>query len=348
MKHWHWIPLVFLAVALAAVVMAVPRLGGAPASAADPLTISLDMDTTNGGGPCAVIDSSTSHSGADPVSGPVYDVAICATGLYQGFPIGSFTFDVLYDDGLNEATEVANVAPALDDNPDANAGTTNWPDSLGALWACDNSGSGFPTGNTIAPGGDAFLACDGTAVGATFTLGDNEDHGVIAVIHFKAIAGSVIPDTLTIADSSYLAYASGQTMGECDPDSTLPMDCVGGTDNKTGAAQATATNTPTATPAPTRCPNDICPTSEPTRKAWTRTPTPTVTATPAPEEPPGPSEPPPPPPPTGGQLPQVVPPGTGSGPDGIPWASTAVWLLAAAGAVSVSLGGLYLRRARRR
>jgi hypothetical protein len=52
--------------------------------------------------------------------------------------------------------------------------------------------------------------------------------------------------------------------------------------------------------------------------------------------------------PTGGQLPQVVPPGTGSGPDGIAWASTAVWLLAAAGAVSVSLGGLYLRRARRR
>ena len=344
MTRWFWVMLALSAVVVA-VALAVARSGGQgdnQVSAADPLTVRLDMDTSDG--PCTDIDATADHA-----CGSTYKVAICATGLYMGFPIGSFTMDVTYDDTKNLGTEVANAAPALDDNPDANAGGTKWGDGLGLLWACDNGGSGYPTGNTIAPGGDAFIACDSTASGATTTLGDNEDHGVIAVIHFKAIAGSVIPDTLTIADSSYLAYASGQTMGECDPDSTLPMDCVGGTDNKTGAAQATATNTPTATPAPTRCPNDICPTSEPTRKAWTRTPTPTVTATPAPTEPSGPSEPQqPPPPPTGGQLPQVVPPGTGSGPDGIPWASTAVWLLAAAGAVSVSLGGLYLRRARRR
>ena len=158
MKHWHWIPLVFLAVALAAVVMAVPRLGGAPASAADPLTVSLDMDASAGdGGPCADIDSSTSHSGADPVSGPVYKVAICATGLYIGSPIGSFTFDVLYNDQWNTATEVADVAPAPDDNPDANAGTTKWGDSLGTGWTCDNLTLAYPRGTRTPQAGRAMV-----------------------------------------------------------------------------------------------------------------------------------------------------------------------------------------------
>ena len=359
MKHWHWIPLVFLAVALAAVVIAVPRLGGAPASAAPPdLTVSLDMDTTDGG-PCADIDASTSHTEADPVTGPVYDVAICVTGLYNDLPyaIGRFGFDVLYNDQWNKATEVTDTDTGLDDNPDANTGATTFGSSnlgSGSGWDCSGGGKAYPMGDknvATGPGnGDAFIDCQSLA--GPWTMGDDETDGVIAVIEFKAIAEG--NDTLTIALGGNLVYAnSAVVMGQCNPSQALPIDCFGGEDNKTGAT-AVPTNTPTDTPTATATPNcggEGQPACTPTRRPWTLTPTPTVTATPKPEEPSGPSEPqqpPPPPPPTGGQLPQVVPPGTGSGPDGIAWASTAVWLLVAAGAVSVSLGGLYLRRARRR
>jgi len=352
MKHWHWISLVFLAVVLAVVALAVPRLGGGPEKGAAqvPLVVSLDMDTSDG--PCTDIDASASHG-----TGETYDVAICATGLYNGpgFGIGSFQFDVLYNDSLNAGTEVADAGTALDDNPDANE--NEYGDGLGSGWACDNTSLAFPKGDKnplTGPGnGDAFIACN--SLTGPYTLGDNETAGVIAVIEFTAISGG--DDSLTIEALGYLAYPDASKMGTCLDGDDYPMACTGGTDNKTGS---TATPTPiTPTPTPTNTP--VCggaeqptctptPTRTATRKAWTYTPSPTATGTAAPSEPSGPSEPqqPPPPPPTGGQLPQVVPPGTGSGPDGIPWAGTAVWLLAAAGAVSVSLGGLYLRRARRR
>jgi hypothetical protein len=307
------------------------------------------MDITNGGGvPCAVIDDTANHDCES-----TYYVALCVEGLYIGYPVGSFTFDVLYDDLLNKVPDVANVKPALDDNPDGNVGGTTWPTGdigLGptAYWDCSANGASYPEGDiqpaTGDQNGDAYITCE--SGDGPWNLGDNETHGVLAVIEFRAIAEG--DDAMTIATSGYIANPDVSKYGECTGTS-YPMGCVGGVAHNEGEAVATNTPTPTATPAPTRCPNDICPTSEPTRKAWTKTPTPTVTATPAPTEPSGPSEPQqPPPPPTGGQLPQVVPPGTGSGPDGVPWASTAVWLLAAAGAVSVSLGGLYVRRVRRR
>jgi hypothetical protein len=43
-------------------------------------------------------------------------------------------------------------------------------------------------------------------------------------------------------------------------------------------------------------------------------------------------------------MPQVVPPGTGSGPaaEGMPWLTVLLWVMAGGGAVSVALGGLYV------
>jgi len=235
-----------VAVALAAALlgMRLIQTGANSPVYADALAVSLDMDISDG--PCTDIDATAPHA-----CGSTYKVAICATGLYSGYPVGSFTFDVTYDDTKNNGTEVANVAPALDDNPDASAGTTKWGDGLGVNWACDNSGSGFPTGNTPAAGGDAFLACDGTAVGATFLLGDNETAGVIATVELKAADCTVDQsDTIGIATTSYLAYSTGGTMGECDPDSGLKMDCIGGTVNLTAPE-------PTPTPAPPQPQCDI-------------------------------------------------------------------------------------------
>jgi len=344
MKRWHWIFLALSPFLVAAILLIPPRLGGGTeqVQANGGLSLSLDMDVTDGG-PCADIDDSAVHSVGDS-----YDVAVCIGGMSQA--IGSFYLIVTYDDTLNSSpNESCPSGDCFDANPDANAGTTTWGTSLGSGWDCNIFDLSPPQGDrNLATGpanGEAYLGC--WSLSGPYTFGDNETSGVLALISFTAIAGSPDPDTLSLADSSVSSY-QGVDIGVCG--GSPAMSCNGATDEKAGtpAPTATATWTPTATRTP--CPNGICPTNTPTPKAWTKTPTPPATGTPTPAEPGEPAQPPPPPPPppTGGQLPQVVPPATGSGPDGIPWASTAVWLLAAAGAFSVSLGGLYLRRARHR
>ena len=60
------------------------------------LYMALDMDLTNGSGPCdpAYIDDSATHD-----LGETYQVAICAGGLDTA--IGAFSATMLYDDTLN-------------------------------------------------------------------------------------------------------------------------------------------------------------------------------------------------------------------------------------------------------
>jgi len=292
MTRWFWTLLALSAVVIA-VALAVAQPGGQGNNqvyAAPPdLTVSLDMDaSTADGGPCADIDSSASHDSA----GANYTVAICVTGLYVGYPIGSFSFDVLYNDTLNAAPEVADSGTALDDNPDANAGVTFWGDGLGPGgeygWDCSNIGLAYPTGDkdpaSGAGHGDTFIACD--SLGGPWTLGDNETAGVIATIEFDPIAAGT--DNLTIKTTSYLAYPDTNKMGGCEPtDPYVPIDCVGGTDIKAGPTPTNTPATPTVTATPTPyCGGEgqpACPTSTATRKPWTITPTPvTPTPTPAP------------------------------------------------------------------
>jgi len=347
MKQWHWFGLGILALTLAVVFAAMPQLGGGSreASAQGGLTIALDMDT--GGGPCADIDSSTSHHGEPGAGGDTYTIGVCVSGLYEGFPIGVVSFDVIYNDILNTAPEVANSGNALDDNPDANAGSTTWGSSLGTGFDCSGGGLAFPKGDkdpaTGAGHGDAFLSCK-SATGP-WTLGDNETSGVLAVITFHANAAGT--DNLRITNG-LLGYSDATEMGTCNPTVTYEMDCNGGSDVKTGATapSPTPTSTPSATATP--CPNGICPTSTPTARALTATPAFTATATAAPGETTQPPAPPPPAPPSGGEQPQVTPPGTGSGPDGFPWNTALAALMAAIGAISITVGGLGLRRARHR
>jgi hypothetical protein len=295
----------------------------------------IDADATNGTAPCNPLDATnTVNVGAD------HEVAVCTVNEPEE-DVNAFAFTLTYNPLLNQCKTNPSCTSGgcLDDNPDANAGSTlgsgvpTSPD-LGTGWDC----TGFGTTQPSCSAGEAVVNC--LSVNGPYTSGGLSPFP-LAVVTFTVLAGGT--DTIvTLAPNVWSSVESG----ELNPVSvSAEVIKQGPTPANTATPTATATATPTATP----CPNGICPTSTPTPKAWTKTPTPTPTGTPAPSEPGEPAPPPPPPPPpTGGQLPQVVPPGTGSGPDGTPWASTAVWLLAAAGAVSASLGGVCLRRAGRR
>jgi hypothetical protein len=265
------------------------------------IIVSLDADTSDG--PCTDIDSSVSHA-----TGDIYSVAICAQDLYDGYPIGSFTFDVMYDDTKNIAPEAADTGEGLDDNPDANAGATFWGDGLGTGWDCSGSTLAYPKGDrnpATGPGnGDAFIACE--SLGGPWTLGDNETAGVIAVISFAAITEGT--DTLEIADTSYLAYSTASTMGECDPDSDYPMTCNDASNTNGGAPVPV----PTASAGPTVAPPPVVP--PPTENLPPAAPAPATV---------------------------IVAPPTGSGPsaDGSPW-TPLVWLLAGAAGAAIAAGGL--------
>jgi hypothetical protein len=232
------------------------------------IVISLDMDTSDG--PCTDIDSSASHA-----LGSEYDVAVCVQGLYVGFPIGVASFDILYDDTLNVAPEVADTGKGVDDNPDANAGTTKWGDGLGTNFDCSGGGLAYPKGDkdsgTGPARGDAFLSCKASL--GPWTLGDDESSGVLGMVRFHALAAGT--DTLTIY-KGLLGYSDATEMGTCNPDVTYPVPCNDGEDIKLAPSP---TPTSTHTPLPTNTPTPtITPTATNTPPA---TATPTITLTPS-------------------------------------------------------------------
>jgi len=299
----------------------------------------IDADATNGTAPCYPIDASnTVDVDAD------HEVAVCTVnepekGAGGADNVNAFSFTLTYNPLLNQCktNPSCTSGDCLDDNPDANAGSTLGSDvptvpDLGTGWDCNVGDVAQPSCSA----GQAKLDC--FSIAGPYTSGGLSPFP-LAVVTFTVLAGGT--DTIVTGFNVW----SGAEVGDVPP-AAVPADVV--KEGTPPAYTATPTATATATPTATPCPDGICPTSTPTPKAWTKTPTPTPTGTPAPSEPGEPAPPPPPPPPSGGTMPQVVPPGTGSGPDGTPWASTAVWLLAAAGAVSASLGGVCLRRAGRR
>jgi hypothetical protein len=302
----------------------------------------LEIDMNGDGGWCTDIDTTAIHAAGVP-----YEVAICLSEDTDA-PPQAFNVELLYDDTLNSCTDKANVSPMDDDNPDANSGVTTWGTSLGTGWDCSGS---LPALNPVCdkdpthtgPGkGLAFITCASTAGPWTLPIGETVS-APIAVVTLHASSPGV--DNLDLANVAvYVPYGLD------------PLNTFGATDTKTGGTQPTPTVTPTRTTVPTATSTpscggveqDPCPTSTVTPRAWTKTPTPEPTGTPTPTEPAPPPPPPPPPPPSGGTMPQVVPPGTGTGSGSVDWTISLMWTLAGAGALSVFLGGLYLRRARNR
>jgi len=185
--------------------------------------------------------------------GGSYRVAVCVTALPAG--VASFAFDLVYDDTLNQAPEVADSGTALDDNPDANAtegtpvpGTNVWPavgtgDNLGTGWDCTGFGYAYPTADTdplTGPGhGRATIKC--YSLFGPFTLGDNETAGVLATVQFNVIGTGA--DTLHL-ESVVIGEEQGE-LGSCNEPVVIPIPCFDATDDKT---------TPTPTPTPTYTP----------------------------------------------------------------------------------------------
>ena len=196
------------AAALAAVATVAPRFSGGTVQveAQDSASLALDMDITNGSGPCNPIDT---VRGTSPDQ-PEYKVAICLTD--SAVSPGAFEFTLVYDDTLDQCVPVDCVdTDCLDGNPDANLGATVFSSpNLGTGWDCDIMELDPPACDrdpeTGAGHGKAFLKC---LTLRTPTLPTGLGVSVpIAVVAFKTIAkGS---DTFTLENASAFAVdASG-------------------------------------------------------------------------------------------------------------------------------------------
>jgi hypothetical protein len=183
---------------------------------------------------CEPVDASV-HS-----VGSTYRVAVCVKD--PPVAIGSFSFELVYDDTLNRAPEVADSGMGLDDNPDANAGTTTWPnsttdDDLGGSWDCSGFGNFYPKGDidpATGPGhGRARIVC--ISLEGPSTLGDNETEGTLATVRFNVIGTG--PDTLHL-ENVYVADKDGAEIGSCNPAILVPIPCFDATDDKTAPTPA--------------------------------------------------------------------------------------------------------------
>jgi len=324
MKYRQWFLLALSPLLLVVALVGVRSFDGSGVAEAQAPQLAIDMVQDTGW--CNTIDSTASHTN---IEGP-YKVAICLTGAAGSPAASDFNIILTYDSQLNTCSSTGQTYPALDANPD-------FISTVGTGWDCSSGSQNFPK-------------CGETAGRASITCGTTNDPGnlagnwAIALVTFSVAAGGT--DNLAFGTTALYDYA-GENIIRCPS-----ANCVGATDEKTGGAIPTPTSTPppptaTSTPWCGGVEQTPCPTSTPTSRAWTKTPTPTLTGTPAPSEP-GEPAPPPPPPPTGAQLPEVVPPATGTGGGGGAWTASLIWTLAGAGAFSILLGGLHLRRARNR
>jgi hypothetical protein len=243
-------PWAVLAAAVAVAVVALVRFG------AGGETVSGHSITSTPGVPQFHVEIDTIQDGStfcEPVNDTStevfphsYRVAVCVKDPPAA--IGAFQFDLVYDDTLNTAPEVANVGLALDDNPDANEGATTWPNSttghdLGTGWDCSNFGLMYPKGDidpATGPGhGRARIAC--LSLLGPWTLGDNETEGVLATVEFNVIGLGA--DTLHL-ENVELVDSMANEIGSCNPAFLVPIPCFDATESKV---------TPTPTPTPTPC-----------------------------------------------------------------------------------------------
>jgi hypothetical protein len=122
--------------------------------------------------------------------------------------------------------EVANASPSLDDNPDANAGSTTFgATSLGASWDCSVGGE-HPTGDVDVNNGTGVAdsgQCASTAGPNTLTS------GVLGVITMtKAPAACCIDLPITL-QAAVVTGEDTNEIGSCNPTVTVAMTCQGAT-----------------------------------------------------------------------------------------------------------------------
>jgi len=157
-------------------------------------SLALDMDPTNGSGPCNPVDGTHGTNVGD-----TYQVAVCLTDAPSA--PSAFQFEVIYADDVNQCvpTECAGEG-CVDGNPDANAGTTTWGGTtLGTGWDCNVMNAAPPTCDAD-PGsgathGDAFIQCLTIGQEPTLSVGSGVS-SPIAMLTFKSIAKGT--DTMTL------------------------------------------------------------------------------------------------------------------------------------------------------
>jgi hypothetical protein len=276
--------------------------------------------------------------------GDSHQFALCVGNLTG--PVHSFQATIGYDGALDEcideqcqpvtfgAQTIQLDQGCVDDNPDANAGDTTWPlgsEGLGTGWDCfyylvdgyslARELGQDPTCNVPDHAStsqlSAGISCHGTN---SYTLGDNETWGALAVINMNVIAAGVDNvdiQTLQVRDSEVTIIACPPVVAGADvnADSVIEGPCQGATDIKREHHRPK----PTPTPAPTATPTAEVPTVPPPPPA---TPTP-----------------------SGGAGPAIVAPTTGSGPtdSDAPWT---LWLAAGLAGAALAAGGFYIRYAR--
>jgi hypothetical protein len=278
--------------------------------------LAIDANVENGNGPCDPIDSE-----ADVNVGAVHRVAVCI--LNTPAPVFSFLTRVVYDGQLNVAPEVPDLLPALDDNPDANAGATTFSSpNLGTGWDCSGFGVYPPRGDDeFTPDkNDAVLAChaDLRTLTPDITLVQS---GPLEVITFQVVGQG--DDRIEFDPETAIGGSRLGTIGTCGdiPEQTIP--CHGAVIHKRGEG-----------PPPTLIPgfSPTAPTPSPVGSPPAPTPEGKATVTP------------------GGATPSAA----GAAPEsdeggGFPWAVVG-GALGGAGLLIVVMGGLYTwsRASRRR
>ncbi len=233
------IPLIGIGVAVALLLPSRVFTSPAKAQGVSPY-IQLDMNPTNGSGPCNPVDDTVTVT-----QGNDYDVAICLTD--SDSPPNAFEVHIDNNDGIDHCIPVdCGDSFCLDGNPDTNAGSTTFssPD-LGAGWDC-NVAAVLPA------------TCSDNANEISLTCIDANNRGTlpfgagvsvpVGMIHFMAASQGT--DQLKIRLSTAARY-DGTDMFTCDQDSN---PCKGGTVVVSAPGPASPTPQPTGAPGVTVSP----------------------------------------------------------------------------------------------
>jgi hypothetical protein len=198
-----------------------------------PMSLSVDMDP----------DTPGIQSSREVAPGAAFAVDVVAEGIPADHPVGAFQFDLVYDDTVIVAPEVADEGTALDDNPDANQ------DALGPEgWNCSVFGVAFPQGDKdteTGPGhGRAFIACLSASgpFKATGTV-------TLATVRFNVTASAGQSD-LTL-ENAVVGDDGGTEIGSCNQAIAFEAQCEPGKVTVGQAALSPAGQETAAVPQPT-------------------------------------------------------------------------------------------------
>jgi hypothetical protein len=141
-------------------------------------------------------------------------VAVCYLDSANSDPVAAFQYTVSHNGAVVQPVDQPDASPALDDNPDANAGATvftsaKYQNTLGTGWSCVDEGI-FPTGAYSGP-------CSSTAGPQTLL------QGPLGVVTFQANA--IGSSGLSLASGTNLVGDSLEQLGGCGS-VQIPITCL--------------------------------------------------------------------------------------------------------------------------